>query len=750
MNDDYEEFINSKRKTAIKSGFTPKHLNPKLKDHQRFSVIKACESGRFGLFLGTGLGKTLVQLDWSHNVCLETSGSVLILAPLAVVGQTKNVEAKKWGYDVELWRNNITEPKGIYITNYDQLENIDVSVFDGVVLDESSILKSINGQKKTMIIDKFRSTPYKLACSATPSPNDHMELGNHSEFLGQMSYSEMLAMFFVHDGGETSKWRLRKHAEKDFWNYVLSWSIAMDHPATFGFDANEYTLPNVHYIEHLIDVDSNGLDLFGEAIVSATELHPVLRATQDARLQKAVEVFNEKPNEQWIFWCIQNEEAKQLQKLIPKSCNVQGSDKAEVKADKLNGFIIGDPKDLITKTSIASFGMNYQHANHMLFTSYDFSFEKFYQAVRRMLRFGQLNDVFVHILTPKNQINVIGKIKESQKKHEEKIKQLAKMSSEHENTDINKLTFEDVITDDFKCLIGDCVTRSKDISDDELDLVVFSPPFSELYVYSDKIEDMGNSSNYKEFEKHFKYLIPQIKRTLKSGRICAVHCMDLPIQKGKEGFIGLRDFSGMITKWFLDEGFIYHSRVTIWKNPVTEMQRTKALGLLHKTIKKDSSMSRVGIPDYVLFFRNEGKNEIPIKHYGDLTQCIDACKIDKSLDLEVEKLRILPVDLWQKYASPVWYDVNYSRTLQYTTARDSNDEKHICPLQLDTIERVIHLYSNPNETVGSFFGGIGSEGFKALKMLRKSVSIELKESYFKVNVQNHKNAVLQNSELKLF
>jgi len=351
-----------------------------------------------------------------------------------------------------------------------------------------------------------------------------------------------------------------------------------------------------------------------------------------------------------------------------------------------------------------------------------------------MHRFGQKKQVNVHILTPKNQINVKGKILESEKKHKTMIQELAKKSKNFEHNQKIKEERKDEITDQYKVLLGDCVQRSKDLSDNELDLVVFSPPFAELYVYSDKHEDMGNVSDYQEFENHFKFLIPEIKRTLKPGRICAVHCMDLPIQKGKEGFIGLRDFSGMLVDWFTSIGFIYHSRATIWKNPVTEMQRTKALGLLHKTIKKDSSMSRVGIPDYVLFFRNEGNNEIPITHQ----------------DSDPSKPDYLPVDLWQKYASPVWYDVDYSRTLQYTTARDNNDEKHICPLQIDTIERCIHLYSNKGETVGSFFGGIGSEGHTALKMGRKSVSIELKESYFDVNVKNHKAGILEKQQTTLF
>jgi DNA modification methylase len=234
---------------------------------------------------------------------------------------------------------------------------------------------------------------------------------------------------------------------------------------------------------------------------------------------------------------------------------------------------------------------------------------------------------------------------------------------------------------------------------------------------------MGNSQNYDEFTKHFKFLIPELKRILKPGRICAIHNMDSPIQKGKEGYIGLRDFSGMLIDMFTDSGFIYHSRVTIWKDPVVEMQRTKALGLLHKQVKKDSAMVRVGIPDYVLFFRNEGENETPIAN------------------------KHIPVELWQKMASPVWYDIDYTRTLNYRSARDNEDEKHICPLQLDTIERIVMLYSNEGETVFSPFGGIGSEGYQAIKMKRKSISIELKESYFEVNKKNHRSAVEENGQM---
>lgn len=739
---DYLKFLETKKKSFISSGFeiNEDELNQGLKDFQKYAVKIALQKGRFALFEDCGLGKTFQQLEWANQVNIHTDMPVLILAPLAVVNQTIQ-EGVKFGISLEQLNTSIINPigalQGIYITNYEQLKNIDTSLFSGIVLDESSILKGRDGKLSSLIINSFKNTPYKLACTATPSPNDHMELGQHSEFLGAMSYLEMLAMFFVHDGGETSKWRLRKHAKDNFWKYVCTWSISVDNPCTLGFNGDGYNLPEIEFVEHVINVENNSGNLFGDVAVSATELHRDLKRSFDARISKTAELVNSN-DEQWIVWTLKNDEGVELNKVLNDSVNVQGSDKPDYKAKHLNGFANKCFKTLITKTSIASFGMNYQNCHNMVFTSYDFKFEAFYQAVRRCYRFGQNNKVKVHLLVPESQKNVLNSIKEKEKKHFQMISEMSKYSADtNYKTNKSKVMIKEkeIKTENFHVINGDCVQESKKLKDNSLDLVVFSPPFAELYVYSDKPEDMGNVSDYNQFEEHFKHLIPQIKRTLKSGRICAIHCMDLPIQKGKEGFIGLRDFSGMLIEWFTNEGFIYHAKTTIWKNPVTEMQRTKALGLLHKTIKKDSVMSRVGIPDYVLFFRNEGDNKVPITHQ----------------DKDHNEPNYLPVDLWQKYASPVWMDVDYGRTLQYRSARDGNDEKHICPLQLDTIERIIHLYSNEGETVGSFFGGIGSEGFQAIKMNRKSVSIELKESYYDMNVKNHKSIDLEKrSVLKLF
>lgn len=284
----------------------------------------------------------------------------------------------------------------------------------------------------------------------------------------------------------------------------------------------------------------------------------------------------------------------------------------------------------------------------------------------------------------------------------------------------------------YQLINGDCCEEIKKLPDNSVHFSIFSPPFAELYVYSNDYRDMGNCKNYKEFFDHFSFLIPELKRILMPGRLVAVHCMDLPIQKGKDGYVGLRDFSGMLIGAFQKEGFIYHSRICIWKDPVTEMQRTKSIGLLNKQKDKDAVLSRVGLPDYLLVFRNEGDNEIPVKHSS--TDSKDA--------------NYIPISLWQKYASPVWYDINYSNTLN-KEGKESDDEKHIAPLQLETIERAIHLWTNPGETVFTPFLGIGSEIFQALKMGRNGIGIELKESYLRIAEKNCKNAIVEKSQLSL-
>lgn len=713
---EYHEFLETKQKTHIYSGFDVENLNPLLFEFQKFIVKRALKAGKYAIFANTGLGKTFMQLEWADKVVKYTQKPVLILAPLAVSGQTI-LEGKRFGYEVtKITGENYYFKKSIFITNYEQIENINTKVFSGIVLDESSILKNFEGSTKNKIIGLFKETPYKLACTATPSPNDPMELGNHSEFLDVMSRNEMLAMYFIHDGGDTAKWRLKGHSVKHFYQFIGSWSIMLSHPKDIGFDDSGYDLPPLNLLEYQITTENKGDGmLFNDTAISATNFNEELRRTKTERLNKVIEIINANPELNYIIWIKQNEEGEILKKLLPQAVEVKGSDSPEYKESKLLGFARNEFNILITKTKIASFGMNYQNCNNQIFASLDFSFESLYQAIRRSYRFGQEKEVNIHIITTDTMSNVIQSIQNKEdnfKIMQDEMRLAVNNNLKGNFMQNNCYDTEEIRTDKYFIKRGDCVQLIQELEDDTIDFSVFSPPFAELYTYSAHVEDMGNSKDYNEFLIQFGFLVKELYRVLTPGRNVAVHCMDLPIQKGREGYIGLRDFSGMIRESFEKEGFVYHSRVTIWKDPVTEMQRTKALGLLHKQVKKDSTMSRVGLPDYVLIFRKDGERLKPVQN------------ID------------LPVDLWQQYASPVWMDINYSNTLNKMEARDGNDEKHICPLQLDTIERLIHLYTNPGDTVFTPFMGIGSEVYQAVKMGRYGVGFELKESYFDLAKSN--------------
>ncbi len=718
----YNDFLKTKQKKHVMSGFDidENHLNDNMFEFQRFIVKRALKAGKYAIFADCGLGKTLMQLEWANQVVKHTNKPVLILAPLAVVGQTKQ-EGVKFGIDMA----------NIEVQNYEQIDNINCSLYSGIVLDESSILKNFEGSTKKQILDNFQKTPYKLACTATPSPNDPMELGNHSEFLDVMSRNEMLAMYFVHDGGETAKWRLKGHATKMFYQFVGSWAIMLNKPMDIGFEMNGYDLPKLNILENQIKTPKrdNG-SLFNDAIISATNFNAELRITKIERLDEVVKLVNEKPYENFIIWIKQNEEGEILKKLLPDAIEVKGSDTNEWKKEKLLGFANNEFRILITKTKIASFGMNYQNCRNQIFASLDFSFEGLYQAIRRSYRFGQKNEVNIYLITTDTMANVKQAIDTKQKQFEIMQEEMAKAVNMNIAGQIMQQGTFDTTEENnewYSIQRGDCVQLIQNVKDESIGLSVFSPPFAELYTYSNHIEDMGNSKDYNEFLVQFGFLIKELYRVMMSGRNVAVHCMDLPVQKGKHGYIGLRDFSGLLLKAFEDAGFVYASRVTIWKDPVIEMQRTKALGLLHKQVKKDSTMSRVGIPDYVMIFRKDGERSNPVTNTD------------------------ISVDLWQKYASPVWMDINYGNTLQgYRNGREENDEKHICPLQLDTIERLIHLYSNKGDTVLTPFMGIGSEVYQAVKMGRKGIGFELKESYFDLAKSNLKAVVKEKNQVTLF
>ena len=730
---EYQEFLDQKKQQRVESGFVvnDEQLNPALFPFQKYCVKRALAVGKFALFEDCGLGKTIQQLEWAQKVCEKIDKPVLILAPLAVISQTIK-EGEKFGYvvkeigDMDYQQDMET---GIYITNYDNMEHIEAYHFGGVVLDESSILKNFQGKTRTALIDEFRNTPYKLACTATPSPNDTTEICNHSEFLDVMSRTEMLAMYFVHDGGSTSDWRLKGHAKQMFWDFVSTWAVMLNKPSDIGYDDEGYDLPPLNVVQEIVETPKrdNGM-LFNTTAVSATEYHKELRETYQIRLDRVAEMVNARPTENFIIWIGHDDEGKYLRSLLPDAIEVKGSDSKQFKKDMLLGFGRGECRVLITKLKIAQFGLNYQNCHNQIYASLDFSFEATYQGIRRSYRFGQTEQVNIYLITTDTMQNVKNAFDKKQAAFREMqaAMTLAMNRNIKNQIQLQRMEVKNEYKSDYCHIkLGDCVQLIQEVPDESVGFSIFSPRFAELYTYSDKLEDMGNSKDYNEFFKAFKFLVGELYRVLWPGRNIAVHCMDLPIQKGKEGFIGLRDFSGMILQAFEEVGFIYHSRVTIRKNPVTEMQRTKALGLLHKQVKKDAAMSRVGIPDYLMVFRKEGEHDHPVH-----------CDIS--------------VDTWQKWASPVWMDIDYGNTLNAAAGRDSNDEKHICPLQLDTIERAIRLWTNEGDTVLTPFLGIGSEVYTAIKTGRYGIGFELKESYFNEAIKNCRNIEVESHQPTLF
>jgi len=735
--DDYAAFLRSKRFAMVPSGFDvdPSRLPASSFDFQRDIVRWALRLGKAAIFGGTGTGKTEMQLSWGREVARETQGEILLLAPLAVAQQTVNDEAPKFGIDARLVESDADIGPGINVTNYDKLHRFSPERFAGIILDESSILKSIDGATRTKILEVFAGTPYKLACTATPAPNDFMELGNHAEFLGVMSRVEMLSMFFVHDGGETQKWRLKGHAETEFWKWLASWAVMFENPSHLGYDGRAFILPPLKMHEIIVESSepSEGA-LFAMEAQTLNERRAARRSSMADRVKIAADLVNSS-DEPWLLWCDLNAEGDALAAAISDAVQVAGADDNATKIERMLGFSHGKYRVIVSKASIMGFGMNFQHCPNVIFIGLSDSFEQFFQALRRCWRFGQTKPVNCYVISSTAEGAVLANIKrkeaDAQRMRHGMIEHM-KIDSEaalHSTARTADAYHEDTATGDgWEVRLGDCIDALRDIESGSIDFSIFSPPFASLYTYSASERDMGNCKTHSEFYDHFRFLVSELYRVIRPGRLMSFHCMNLPTSKSRDGVIGITDFRGELIRMFTDAGWIYHSEVCIWKDPVTAMQRTKAIGLLYKQLRKDSALSRQGIPDYLVTMRKPGENLAPITktHEG------------------------FPVSLWQNYASPVWMDINPNDTLQRESAREEKDERHIAPLQFEVIRRAIQLWTNPGDLILSPFAGIGSEGYVALELGRRFLGVELKRSYWQQAVENLKAAERQAKSGTLF
>lgn len=756
----YDEFIKSKSISEVSLGFEPSEIGGHLFDFQREIVQWACRRGRAAIFADTGLGKTAMQVEWARQVRDHTGGKVIILAPLCVAQQTVR-EAARFGVDITYARSHEKCGAGITITNYEMLDHFDSGEFSGVVLDESSILKSYMGKTKQALLAAFEGTPYRLACTATPSPNDYLELGNHSAFLGIMPSNEMIMRFFQNDTMEAGAYVLRPHAAAKFWEWCATWSVCLSSPADLGFDGSAYVLPELR--QQFIEVSTEGLpasdgELFRSVIINATSIHKEGRLTADRRAAEVARLANES-SEPWLIWCNTNYEADALKGLIPDAVDLRGSDHIDKKEAALTWFIDGDIRVLITKPSIAGMGLNLQHCRNMAFVGLSYSYEDYYQAIRRCWRFGQKREVNVYVMAAESERSILGVIREKEAKHNEMKSEMVKAMSEFYRGEkqVNDTPYFGAASGaGWELHHGDCVHVARKIEADSVGFSVYSPPFSNLYIYSDSEFDMGNSTDDGQFMLHYSYLAEELYRITKPGRLTAIHCKDLPMYKGRDGAAGLRDFPGEIIRMYESKGWQYHSRVTIWKDPVIEMQRTKNHGLLYKQLCKDSAASRQGMADYMIVMRKWGDEskwdavtnggERFFDYIGN-AKCAPGDYDLRFARTEEERKRIYSIAVWQRYASPVWFDIDQTDVLNYKLAKEKDEERHICPLQLGVIERSIELWSNPGDLVFSPFTGIGSEGYVALKMGRKFIGAELKGSYFNIACRNLEEATVEQEDL---
>lgn len=719
----YADFLERKELRPELDGLSCSDVHPRLYPFQADIVRWAVGKGRAAIFADCGMGKTGMQIEWARQIQAQVGGRVLFLAPLSVSHQT--IREAREAFGVEIVKVNKPSDDTFQITNYERLHGFVGAEYSAIVLDESSILKSLDGKTRTMLIEKFTSIPYRLCCTATPAPNDTSELANHSEFLGILPRREMLASFFIH--GEGDDYYLKGHAVTAFWRWVARWAVYVRRPSDLGYGDEGFALPSLTIAERRVQSawKPEGM-LFAVGIGGVGNRAKVRKSTLSERVNEAVKIISSS-KDQFIVWCGLNAESDAMKDALgDDAINIEGKDSEDHKESAELAWREGKVRVLITKPGMFGFGMNWQHCHRQIFLGIGDSYEQYYQAIRRCWRLGQKNAVSVDIIVSDAEGEIAANVREKESKASTMAESVIAVMRDVQIQEVrgerkrNRMEYKTAEKSGpgWRMLLGDCIERVKEIPTASVGLSVFSPPFASLYTYSASERDLGNCKNYDEFFTQFGFLIPELRRVLMPGRRVACHVQQITTTKTTHGVIGWRDFRADTVRAFIAAGFIYDGEVVIDKDPQAQAIRTKSKQLMFVQKERDSSWLRPAMADYILLFRAPGDNPIPVK--SDITN-----------------------EDWILWARPIWYGIRESDTLQFMSAKDTDDEKHICPLQLGTIERCVRLWSNKGETVLSPFGGIGSEGFVSLNHGRKYIGIELKESYWKLACRNLTSATSQ-------
>ncbi|HET8837889.1 MAG TPA: DNA methyltransferase [Flavobacteriaceae bacterium] len=811
----YTDFLEKKIVVAEDFGFkpNPKDFSKKLFPHQKRIVEWVLEGGRRAGFCSFGLGKTIMQLETAKHIILKENKPFLIAMPLGVVGEFKRDNAfLETGFEIEYITDSDTiqnyEPK-IYVTNYERIRkgDIDASKFSGVSFDEASMLRNLKTETTNYILHHFKKIKYRFVFTATPAPNDYMEILNYADFLGVISRGHALTRFFQRDSTKAGKLTLYENKKDEFWKWVSTWAVFMNKPSDLGYDDTGYILPKLKLheieVENLSDepiINKNGdLVIFKDTTKSLVDTSREKSETVQLRIDKAFEIINSVQHRysSFILWHHREAErtyiekkARQGKDIVLKS--VYGSQSNPEKENLLIDFSEGKYQFLSTKPKIAGSGCNFQqHCHKAMFVGIDFKFNDFIQAVHRIHRFGQKKQVEIWVIHTQNEREVLKTLKAKWKRHIELQSEMINLVREYGlNTDKIKSDMKrQMFNNRRETQIGnakvyneDTVIVHNEMEDNSTGMVLTSIPFGDHYEYSDNFNDFGHNYGNSEFFKQMDFLTPNLFRTLKPGRIAAIHVKDRIRYSHQNGtcFTTIEDFSGQTVAHFVKHGFYLVGKITVTTDVVSENNQTYRLTWGEQ--RKDATKMGVGLPEYILLFR-KAPTEMNNAYADDpVTKKIDDYLLSlwqldahaywkssgnrflSSKELTTADMKTV-FNSWRKYDKEsiydfqehlrvcndldevgklsklfmtipptsgndmVWTDINRMNTLNANQA-NRKKEKHICPLQLDIIERLINRFTNPGDLVDDPFGGLFSTAYKALEMGRSAISVELNPEYY--------------------
>ena len=794
---EYLQFLEGKVIDVERTGFEvdPARLHPASFPHQNDAVRWAANLGRALLAMSFGLGKTRMQCELARLIHERTGAKFLVICPLGVKHQFSEEDGPvlnmRWQY-VRTDAEAAAADTPYLITNYERVRDGNITAetiksLAGVSLDEGSILRNLGSKTSQVFKDLFANTPYRFVATATPSPNDYKELIYYAEFLGIMDHGQVLTRWFKRDTAKAGHLTIHPMHEKEFWLWVASWALFLFTPSDLGYPDDGYSLPRLNVHWHKINVDHtrawNYVDNYGQRRLyldsagGVREAAAEKRATLPDRIEKMLEIMADNPDRHWLLWHHLEDERRAIEKAVTGSLSVYGSQDLDTREERILGFVHGSIPILATKPEIAGSGCNFQrHCYSNIFLGVDYKFQDFIQAVHRTYRFQQDHDVDVHIIYAESEDGVVETLKRKWGQHDRltrKMRDIVQrygLSHEAMRRDLTRsigVNRMEVTGKLFRAINNDCVAETRLMPDNHFGLIATSVPFGNHYEYSAQVEDFGHNPSDADFWGQMEFLIPQLLRILKPGRIAAIHVKDRILygHQTPSGFMEVAPFSDECVMAFRKHGWLYEGRRTIVTDVVRENSSTYRLGWTEMT--KDASKMGSGLPEYLLLFRkppstneNAYADEPIKKSKDDFSRArwqVDAHSFWRSngngpLDpaelydyeqhieyLEAkEKAGNLPASFF--YSPPeskhgwVWDDVVFMRTLNSDQSR-KRLENHVCPLPFDIVERMIRLYSNPGDLVLDPFAGLFTVPYEAMKLNRKAVGIELNSDYFAAGVR---------------